>query len=134
MALKYCGQVGRSTETIIESDNPVCPSGLIEMKGERPTPEYVADANGNWIIPQLTNKELAEQAIKKRDELMEIAYRKLRLLDSKVKLANDIQDDTSLKRQLIEWEGYLVALSEIEQQSAFPEQINWPKIEDQNDY
>lgn len=132
--MKRCGFVGQSTETIVEGGNPACPSGWIEMNAERPSIEHVADANGNWIIPQLTNKELAEQAIKKRDELMEIAYRKLRLLDSKVKLANDIQDDTPLKRQLIEWEGYLVALSEIEQQSAFPEQINWPKIEDQNDY
>lgn len=128
--LKSCGLVGQSIETIIEGESPVCPGDWVEMKTSRPSPEYVADSDGNWVLPIPTKKELAEQVCAKRDEFMEVAYRKIRLIDSKVKLANydGNKDDTPLKIKLTAWERYLVALSEIEQQPNFPDKIDWPQL------
>lgn len=126
--MKHCGLVGQSIETVVEGLNPTCPAGWIEMKGERPTPEHIADASGYWVIPKPTTEELAKQAYKQRDELMEIAYRKIRLLDSKVKIYEPSQDVTPLTIQLTAWEHYLVMLSEIEEQANFPKQIKWPQI------
>lgn len=30
-----------------------CPSGYIEMQGERPTPSHVACGNGTWGLPEI---------------------------------------------------------------------------------
>ena len=38
-----------------------CPSGYIEMQGERPTPQHIAQANGTWALPQPTKEQKLQQ-------------------------------------------------------------------------
>lgn len=46
-------KVGESFQQIGGS----CPSGYIEMQGERPTPQHVACENGTWGLPQPTKEQ-----------------------------------------------------------------------------
>lgn len=145
--MKVYGYIGESKQIIAEYANPQTPTPLviydnngneighktaIEMNTQRPDSEYIADENGNWVLPTPTEKELTDQARNKRDELMEVAYRKIRLIEVDIKLANynPDNDDTPEKRNLTAWEIYLSKLDKIEQQANFPYQIDWPNQPD----
>lgn len=51
MKIYYFGKINTSFyETIISEDEQSCPDGYIEMKGDRPQGNYIANKDGEWII------------------------------------------------------------------------------------
>lgn len=46
-------KVGQSFQQVGGS----CPSGYIEMQGERPTPQHIACEDGTWGLPQTPQQE-----------------------------------------------------------------------------
>jgi len=50
--MKYYAVIGQSACTIDETSTPTCPAGHIEMQGPRPEPDYVAQADGTWAMPE----------------------------------------------------------------------------------
>lgn len=51
--MKYYAIVGESIQIINETKEPLCPQGYIEMQGERPSPEHIANDTGEWVLPEL---------------------------------------------------------------------------------
>ena len=45
--MKVFAEVGASLQQI----GGTCPDGWVEMQGERPSPEHVADDRGEWVLP-----------------------------------------------------------------------------------
>lgn len=92
-----------------------------------------ADENGNPVLidhPEPDLENIKAQVLVERDRLSETAFRKIRVLESKIKLNshNPDDDDTPEKRSLTAWETYLIALDEIDQQPNFPYEIEWPQM------
>lgn len=40
-----------------------CPAGWVVMEGERPSPDYVASADGTWVVFELTEQEMKDAEI-----------------------------------------------------------------------
>ena len=75
-------KVGESFQQIGGS----CPSGYIEMQGERPTPQHIACENGTWGLPQPTK----EQQLAKLESDYKTAVAELQKSLNIAQLRNDI--------------------------------------------
>jgi hypothetical protein len=76
--MKYYGVIGQSVGMVEQSPDPSPPDGYIEMVGERPTTEHIAQSDGTWALPSLDEVK-AQTAASLRDtrdalEVAPIAY------------------------------------------------------------
>lgn len=51
--MRYFGIIGSSSQIVWESSKePDFPDDVIEMDGERPTPDHIASVDGTWVLPE----------------------------------------------------------------------------------
>lgn len=72
-----------------------CPTGYIQMQGERPTPSHVAKADGTWGLPQATKEQQLEQLESDYQEAVSELQKSLNIaqLRNDTALIADIQSD-----------------------------------------
>lgn len=86
------------------------------------------DQNGQPILtdpPPLTGEQIKQQTLTQRDSLLAMASEKIAPLQDAVDL--DMATDEEVA-SLKEWKKYRVQLNRVEQQSGFPNQIEWPEM------
>lgn len=49
--MKYYAVINSNLQTVDTTKQPVCPDGYIEMLELRPSPEYIANDKGEWVLP-----------------------------------------------------------------------------------
>lgn len=128
--MKYYGKIGGSEQIIVSSTTYQPSSDYIEMIGERPSLNHIADDSGNWLLStDMLKNEVAQQ----KQSLLELARNKINDLQIIIDMRNHNpdDDDTREKQLLTAWKQYLVELYNIEQQEGFPENVIWPTMPDE---
>ncbi len=56
--MRYYAVVGSNSITVDCSSSPFCPEGYVEMQGDRPSVEHIAQEDGSWLLPETTSEEI----------------------------------------------------------------------------
>lgn len=93
---------------------------------EAPTSPYDKWDGKNWVTDEAAKSDaLKNEALAQRDSLLSMASKKIAPLQDAVDL--DMATDEEVA-SLREWKKYRVLLNRIEQQTGFPDSIEWPVI------